>query len=197
MIPARRTKPIFGKLYATPSSILYGHDWSQRRSNGLGRAPPVHCGSSPDDKSLALGLWSRRWTASARREYLGAGEMESRLAVIRPRKHTGRPLGTADSFRIWRRRRSGALRFKREVHTKQSPQIEDKVSLRSMVSILCFQGRSTGQVATWQSICSRDSVRARVAYESFVTLWKSADPEIPILKQPDHEYAQLGRGLDN
>jgi putative transposase len=55
-----------------------------------------HCGSSPGDKSLAQELWSRRWTASAWREYLGAGEMESRLVVIRQRTHTGRPLGTAD-----------------------------------------------------------------------------------------------------
>jgi hypothetical protein len=36
------------------------------------------------------------WTAAAWREYLGAGEMESRLAVLRQRTHTGRPLGTAE-----------------------------------------------------------------------------------------------------
>jgi putative transposase len=55
-----------------------------------------HCGARPDDKTLALEMWGKRWTGTAWREYLGAGEMESRLAVIRQRTHTGRPLGTAE-----------------------------------------------------------------------------------------------------
>ena len=41
-------------------------------------------------------MWRSHWTDTAWREYLGAGEMESRLAVIRQRTHTGRPLGTAE-----------------------------------------------------------------------------------------------------
>ncbi len=34
-------------------------------------------------------------------------------------------------------------------------------------------------------------VRALVAYKDFLTLWKNADPDIPILKQAKSEYAQL------
>ena len=34
-------------------------------------------------------------------------------------------------------------------------------------------------------------VRALVAYKDFLTLWKDADPEIPILKQAKAEYAKL------
>jgi len=34
-------------------------------------------------------------------------------------------------------------------------------------------------------------VRARAAYKDFLTLWKDADPEIPILKQAKSEYAKL------
>ena len=51
-----------------------------------------HCGTEPADDSLALEMW----TPSEWRNYLAAGESESRLAVIRQRTHTGRPLGSAE-----------------------------------------------------------------------------------------------------
>jgi eukaryotic-like serine/threonine-protein kinase len=34
-------------------------------------------------------------------------------------------------------------------------------------------------------------VRALAAYQTFLALWKDADPEIPILKQAKAEYAKL------
>jgi hypothetical protein len=34
-------------------------------------------------------------------------------------------------------------------------------------------------------------VRALAAYKDFLTLWKDADPDIPILKQAKGEYAEL------
>jgi hypothetical protein len=34
-------------------------------------------------------------------------------------------------------------------------------------------------------------VRALAAYKEFLTLWKDADPDIPILKQAKAEYAKL------
>jgi eukaryotic-like serine/threonine-protein kinase len=36
-----------------------------------------------------------------------------------------------------------------------------------------------------------DGVKARTAYNDFLTLWKDADPDIPILKQAKAEYAKL------
>jgi hypothetical protein len=36
-----------------------------------------------------------------------------------------------------------------------------------------------------------DTVKARAAYQAFLTLWKDADPDIPILKQAKAEYAKL------
>ena len=33
--------------------------------------------------------------------------------------------------------------------------------------------------------------KARVAYEDFLTLWKDADADIPVLKQAKAEYAKL------
>jgi eukaryotic-like serine/threonine-protein kinase len=32
---------------------------------------------------------------------------------------------------------------------------------------------------------------AKAAYQDFLTLWKDADPDIPILKQAKAEYAKL------
>jgi eukaryotic-like serine/threonine-protein kinase len=36
-----------------------------------------------------------------------------------------------------------------------------------------------------------DTAKARTAYQGFLTLWKDADPDIPILKQAKAEYAKL------
>jgi hypothetical protein len=36
-----------------------------------------------------------------------------------------------------------------------------------------------------------DRAKARTAYQDFLTLWKDADPDIPILKQAKAEYAKL------
>jgi pentatricopeptide repeat protein len=36
-----------------------------------------------------------------------------------------------------------------------------------------------------------DTAKARAAYNDFLTLWKDADPDIPVLKQAEAEYAKL------
>jgi predicted Zn-dependent protease len=36
-----------------------------------------------------------------------------------------------------------------------------------------------------------DSVKAKSAYQDFLTRWKDADPDIPVLKQAKTEYAKL------
>jgi eukaryotic-like serine/threonine-protein kinase len=36
-----------------------------------------------------------------------------------------------------------------------------------------------------------DTAKARAAYKDFLTLWKDADPDIPILKEAKAEYAKL------
>jgi hypothetical protein len=38
---------------------------------------------------------------------------------------------------------------------------------------------------------SGDTVKAKSAYNDLLTLWKNADPEIPVLKEARAEYAQL------
>jgi Tfp pilus assembly protein PilF len=36
-----------------------------------------------------------------------------------------------------------------------------------------------------------NTAKAKAAYQDFLTLWKDADPDIPILKQAKAEYAKL------
>jgi eukaryotic-like serine/threonine-protein kinase len=36
-----------------------------------------------------------------------------------------------------------------------------------------------------------DTAKARAAYQDFLTLWKNADPDIPILKEAKAEYAKM------
>jgi tetratricopeptide (TPR) repeat protein len=40
-------------------------------------------------------------------------------------------------------------------------------------------------------VLNADTEKARVAYQDFLSLWKDADPDIPILKQAKAEYAKL------
>jgi len=36
-----------------------------------------------------------------------------------------------------------------------------------------------------------DTAKSRAAYQDFLTVWKDADPDIPILQQAKVEYAKL------
>ena len=40
-------------------------------------------------------------------------------------------------------------------------------------------------------VMAGDTAKAKGAYQDFLTLWKDADPDIPILKQAKAEYAKL------
>jgi eukaryotic-like serine/threonine-protein kinase len=40
-------------------------------------------------------------------------------------------------------------------------------------------------------VMAEDTAKAKSAYQDFLTLWKDADPDIPILKQAKAEYAKL------
>jgi putative transposase len=56
----------------------------------------AHCGTETGNEILDLKVWRNHWTASAWRQYLAAGEMESKLVAIRQCTHTGRPLGSTE-----------------------------------------------------------------------------------------------------
>lgn len=51
--------------------------------------------------------------------------------------------------------------------------------------------RRTGAPGPRSRLRQGDSAKARTAYQGFLTLWKDADPDIPVLKQGKPEYAKL------
>jgi len=46
-------------------------------------------------------------------------------------------------------------------------------------------------LTTFDPASQGDSHGERTTYHDFLTLWKDADPDIPILKQAKAEYAKL------
>jgi putative transposase len=56
----------------------------------------IHCGAQAPEDFLDLGMWRRRWTVSAWRNYLSTEESEADLSDLRRCTHTGRPLGSQE-----------------------------------------------------------------------------------------------------
>ena len=52
-----------------------------------------------------------------------------------------------------------------------------------------------GAVSRWRLgqayALSGDAQRSKAAYDDFLSLWKEADPDIPVLKKASAEYAKL------
>src|SRR5580658_7190990 len=57
----------------------------------------ARCGAEARNEILDLEVRRKSWIASAWRQYLAAGEIESKVTEIRRSTHTGRPLGSAAS----------------------------------------------------------------------------------------------------
>jgi hypothetical protein len=69
---------------------------------------------------------------------------------------------------------------------KESPKIIDhRTNIANFLSLTCPLG--LGRALALQG----DTAKTRVADQDFLTLWKDADPDIPILKQAKAEYAKL------
>lgn len=59
------------------------------------------------------------------------------------------------------------------------------MSLNEPIAVLARLGIARAYAADGQR------ERARSAYQDFLTLWETADPDIPVLKQARAEYAKL------
>jgi putative transposase len=129
-----------GRYYSCPLDRV--HLWEALRYTELNPVRPglareaeawiwssaaAHCGAETRNEILDLKVWRENWTASTWRQYLAAGEMESKLTEIRRCTHTGRPLGNAEFVqaleRSMKRRltpRKGGRPPKTSLDTRQS-----------------------------------------------------------------------------
>ena len=69
------------------------------------------------------------------------------------------------------------------------------VVLNGLIGALAHLGLGRAYALEAQSMQGAEAdgarAKARTAYNDFLTLWKDADPDIPILKQAKAEYAKL------
>jgi predicted Zn-dependent protease len=61
---------------------------------------------------------------------------------------------------------------------------------RGIVTNFPWGGLARLQLARAYAI-QGDNVKSKAAYQDFLTLWKDADPDVPILKEAKAEYARL------
>ena len=61
---------------------------------------------------------------------------------------------------------------------------------REIVQNALIGGLSRLQIARAYAM-QADTTKVKAAYQEFLTLWKGADPDIPILRQAKAEYAKL------
>ncbi len=62
------------------------------------------------------------------------------------------------------------------------------MSIGSLASLASMRFRRNLCRATIQNSAR---AKTKAAYQDFLTLWKDADPDIPVLKQAQAEYAKL------
>ena len=64
------------------------------------------------------------------------------------------------------------------------------IQCRDAVELLIRQSATHLQFGRAQ-VMMGDEVAARKSYQDFLTLWKDADPDIPVYEQAKAEYAKL------
>ena len=78
-------------------------------------------------------------------------------------------------------------------NTTGDPVFDGTLKQALAVGLDHFYGTLPGTSASppiWYAM-SGDSAKARIAYQDFLTKWKDADPDIPMLKEAKVEYANL------
>jgi hypothetical protein len=63
--------------------------------------------------------------------------------------------------------------------------VDHRVTVSNPIGALAHLGLARA------SVLQGDTVKAKTAYQDFLTLWKGADTDIPILKEAKAEYAKL------
>jgi eukaryotic-like serine/threonine-protein kinase len=80
--------------------------------------------------------------------------------------------------------------YLRAGQAQQAAELQKVIDHRGEV-VNCFTGALSHLRLGRVYAIGGDTVKAKAAYQDFLTLWKDADPDIPILKEAKAEYAKL------
>ena len=106
---------------------------------------------------------------------------------------------------------TGFLETEPRTSNDSEPQLETNAKVTLVERWVLYKWQTDGDGGTrktsaeWQSVIGvlahlqigrayamqDDTIKARSTYNDFLTLWKDANPDIPILKQAKAEYAKL------
>src|SRR5438128_1259281 len=92
--------------------------------------------------------------------------------------------------RLFRSAREGRRAF--APRSGLRPTCRGKRNGRDLRSVSCIASSALAYLGLARAfVLQGDTLRAKAAYQNFLTLWKDADPDIPILKEAKAEYAKL------
>lgn len=114
----------------------------------------AHCGRAEAQPFLEMILWRQHWSADSGRKFLGEGESEAELLVIRRCTHTGRPLGTAEFVR----------RLEERTQRRLAPQKGGRPRRPTGHPTRMQEPLSVGLSAAWKTAClahKRAAVRGK------------------------------------
>ena len=150
------------------------------------------CGRLRQSQALVDGF-SRRWPADSQ---LNNAELPlARAAIELQLGHPARAIKLLQSVGSYERSRPAVTYFRglgylRGRGVEAAAEFEKIAGARGADPL--WTGRALAYLQLGRAyLLAGDAARSRKAYEHFLTLWKDADPDIPIYKQAKAEYAKL------
>jgi eukaryotic-like serine/threonine-protein kinase len=109
---------------------------------------------------------------------------------------TAKAIDLLDTAALYGRGNTGVLYVRGMVYLKAKQGAQAAQEFQKVIDLKAFAGLDTiGPIAKLGMArayaLQGDNARSRVAYQDFFAQWKSADPDLPILKQAKVEYAKL------
>jgi eukaryotic-like serine/threonine-protein kinase len=151
-------------------------------TNRAGQVPEKFCKGRSQEKTPLrwLELFERRCT-----RFLSRSNVPEAITELRAADPES---GSADSLEIAYVRGKVYLSAKRGKEAASEFQgILDRSDSLGSTPIIALAHLGLARAYALQG----DTAKAKAAYKDFLTLWKDADPDVPILKQAKVEYAKL------
>jgi tetratricopeptide (TPR) repeat protein len=151
------------------------------------------CGHLRQSQALVDGF-SRRWPADSQ---LNNAELPlARAAIELQLNHPARAIELLQSVGSYERYRPHVTYFRGLCYLRAGRGVEAAAEFEKIAGARGADPLWTGRALAYLELgraysLAGNAAKSRKAYENFLTLWKDADPDIPIYKQAKAEYAKL------